>query len=48
MPVPEKKKPITDLTTEEVVKKLFPKKVHETAKKVACEKDAPRKSTKES
>ncbi len=34
----KKKKPI-DLTTEEALKKLFPKKVVEKAKEVAHEKD---------
>ena len=35
----KKKKPVADLTTEEMAKKLFPKKVVEKAKEVAHEKD---------
>ncbi len=38
------KKPVTDLTTEEAIKRLFPKKVREKAKEVAHEKEQPKKS----
>lgn len=34
-----KKKPVTELPTEEAIKKLFPKKVIDMAKKVAQEKE---------
>ena len=37
-----KKKPITELPTEQVIKKLFPKKVIDYARKVAHEKDSSR------
>ena len=37
-----KKKPI-DLTTDEAMRKLFPKKIIDAAKKVAHEKDPPEK-----
>jgi len=37
--MPKKKKPAIDLTTDEVMRKLFPKKIIEAAKKVAHEKD---------
>ena len=37
--MPKKKKPITELTTEETIKKLFPKKVVDKVKEVAHEKD---------
>ena len=39
--MPKKKVPVSELPTEEAVKKLFPKKVIEEAKKVAHEKDPP-------
>ncbi len=39
----KQKKPVTDLTTEETIKRLFPKKVREKAKEVAREKDKPKK-----
>lgn len=38
------KKPLTDLPTEQVIKKLFPREVIEKVKKVAHEKDTPKKS----
>ena len=38
--MPKKKKPITELTTEEAIRKLFPKKVVDKAKEVAHEKDS--------
>lgn len=34
-----KKQPLTEKTTEEVIKKLFPKKIIKKAKEVAHEKD---------
>ncbi len=37
--MPKKKKQDIDLTTEEVVKKLFPKKVREELDRIAHEKD---------
>ncbi len=37
--MPRKKKRDIDLTTEEVVKRLFPKKVRNELKRVAHEKD---------
>jgi len=37
--VPKKKKKLTDLKTEDVMKELFPKKVIAKAKNVAHEKD---------
>ncbi len=37
--MPKKKKRDIDLTTEEVAKKLFPKKVREELKRIAHEKD---------
>ena len=37
--MPRKKKRDIDLTTEEVAKKLFPKKVRDELKRVAHEKD---------
>ncbi|MBI4329376.1 MAG: hypothetical protein HY685_05890 [Chloroflexi bacterium] len=37
-----KKKPAKDLTTEEALKRLFPKRVIEKAKEVAHEKDSPK------
>ena len=37
--MPRKKKRITELPTEEAIRKLFPKKVVDMAKKVAHEKD---------
>ena len=37
-----KKRKVKDLTTDEAVKKLFPKKVVEKAKEVAHEKDKKR------
>ena len=40
--MPKKKKQDIDLTTEEVAKKLFPKKVRDELKRVAHEKDAER------
>ena len=39
--MPRKKIPVTELPTEEAMKKLFPKKVIEKAKEVAHEKDPP-------
>ena len=33
--MPRRKKPATELTTEEAMKKLFPKKVRETVKETA-------------
>ena len=50
--MPDKKpeseqKPDTELTTEEVIQKLFPKEAIEYAKKVAHEKDKPDESTQE-
>ena len=41
--MPRKKIPVTELPTEEAMKKLFPKKVIDEAKKVAHEKDPPDK-----
>lgn len=38
--MPKKKKRVTELPTEEAIKKLFPKKVIEGAKKIAHEKDS--------
>ena len=38
--MPKKKKRDIDLTTEEVAKKLFPKKVREELKRIAHEKDS--------
>ncbi len=38
--MPKKKKTISDMTTEELAKKLFPKKVVDKAKEVAHEKDS--------
>ncbi|MGH7931238.1 MAG: hypothetical protein ACREQV_26000 [Candidatus Binatia bacterium] len=35
----KKKKPVTELPTEDAIRKLFPKKVVEKAKEVAHEKD---------
>ncbi|MFQ5670481.1 MAG: hypothetical protein ACE5HD_08195 [Acidobacteriota bacterium] len=35
-----KKKPATELTTEQAAKRLFPKKVREAIKKEAAESDA--------
>lgn len=43
--MPKRKKAAAELTTEEAVKKLFPKKVVETAKVVAHEKDTPQSSS---
>lgn len=37
--MPKKKKPDIELTTDEAIKKLFPKRVVEKAKEVAHEKD---------
>ena len=37
--MPKKKKQDIDLTTEEVAKKLFPKKVRDELKRIAHEKD---------
>jgi hypothetical protein len=37
--MPRKKKPPSDLTTDEAMKRLFPKKVVEKAKEVAHEHD---------
>ena len=37
--MPRKKKKLTDKPTEEVIKKLFPKKVVDKLKEVAHEKD---------
>jgi len=37
--MPKKKQRLTDKPTEEVIKKLFPKKVVDKVKKVAHEKD---------
>ena len=36
--MPKKKRPV-DMTTEELAKKVFPKKVREELKKIAHEKD---------
>jgi hypothetical protein len=38
--MPKKKKRDIDLTTEEVAKKLFPKKVRDELKRIAHEKEA--------
>jgi len=38
MPKKKKKRPI-DMTTEELIKKVFPKKVREELKRIAHEKD---------
>jgi hypothetical protein len=38
--MPRKKKRDIDLTTEEVTKKLFPKKVRDELKRIAHEKEA--------
>jgi hypothetical protein len=38
--MPRKKKPVKDYTTEESVKKVFPKKVVEKVKEIAHEKDS--------
>ena len=40
-------KPDTELTTQEVIQKLFPKEVIEYAQKVAHEKEKPAKSPQE-
>ncbi|MFC1944500.1 hypothetical protein ACFLX5_03280 [Chloroflexota bacterium] len=45
--MPKKKAPI-DLTTDEAMKRLFPKNIVEAAKKVAHEKDPPEKPTDKS
>jgi len=37
--MPKKKKRPADMTTEELAKKVFPKKVREELKKIAHEKD---------
>ncbi len=37
--MPKKKKRDIDLTTEEVMKKLFPKKIRDELKRIAHEKD---------
>jgi hypothetical protein len=42
--MPRKKKPARELTDEDVMKKLFPKKVRESAKKTAL--DSRKSSTK--
>lgn len=42
--MPNEKKRITELPTEEAIKRLFPPEVIELAQQVAHEKDAPRKS----
>ena len=42
--MPRRKKPPTELTTDESLRKLFPKKVREEAKKTALE--SKKKSTK--
>jgi len=39
-PLPKKKQKLTDKPDEEVIKKLFPKKVVDKAKEVAHEKDS--------
>ena len=39
--MPRKKKPITEMKTDEVMKELFPKEVIKKAKEVAHEKDKP-------
>ena len=44
--MPRKKKPIEEMTTEEVVKELFPKKAIKEIKKVAHEKDKPKPKRK--
>ncbi len=38
--MPKKKKTARDMTTEELAKKVFPKKVRDKLKKVAHEKDS--------
>jgi len=38
-PLPKKKKTAMDMTTEELAKRLFPKKVRDKLKEVAHEKD---------
>jgi hypothetical protein len=42
--MPRKKKQLVDMTTDEAMKKLFPKKVRDVAKKTAL--DSRKKSTK--
>ena len=39
--MPRNKKPITEMTTEEVMKELFPKAAVKKAKEVAHERDNP-------
>jgi hypothetical protein len=41
--MPKRKKPFSKLTTDEAMKRLFPKKVREKAKEIAHEKDKPKK-----
>jgi len=41
--MPKPKKPASELTTKETMKRLFPKKVREKAKEIAHEKDEPKK-----
>jgi len=40
-----KRKPVEELNTEEIAKRLFPKRVVEEAQRVAHEKDKPKAST---
>ena len=43
--MPKKKKRDIDLSTEEVAKKLFPKKVRDEVKRIAHEKDIEREKS---
>ena len=45
--MPKKKKQDIDLTTEEVAKKLFPKKVRDELNRVAHEKDGDKDNDKD-
>lgn len=42
--MPKKKKSVIERKTEDAIKKLFPKKVVDEAKKIAHEKDKPKSS----
>ena len=44
--MPRKKKRLTERETDDLMKKLFPKRVISKAKEVAHEKDVPKKSSK--
>ena len=46
--MPRRKKPAEELTTDEAMKRLFPKRVIDRAKKVAHEHDPPEKEPHQS